>query len=241
MWWGWPKRARIYLARGWVLLERCGKSPALARPHAWPSAGWDAALESLSHVMPSRARRLEVHVSGALAPAVTLEFPAGVSQYAERLSYARMYCASVLGRPQERFDCLLDPHHRGICTVVETDLVPKLHDWARRRHLTLDLCEPLWAHWTRRTEARALRHALLREPDSVTVLTSDEDGTTRAASLPLDSATTQDVALQRVLPMLDALGVAAPGCAWIEFSLDPSTPQGRSGTPWDGHWSWSSP
>ena len=234
MWWGWRSRARIYLGQGVVMAEtRDGKSTCRTFERGLP---WEEALDLITGDLPPHAA-LDVYLSGALAPAILMEFPEGLRQYRERLSYATSACTRLLGLPPGSLRTELDPLNSQICVAVEGQVERALENWSTGQRFFMQRCAPSWAWLSARREMREAHLAILRECDSLTALCACTDGSTSAISIPLRVQDSKDAALRRALTVLGAVAPVGNAALWLDLVEAASSAPSGLVPPWAAHWS----
>lgn len=227
----WASPIRVYLSRRRIAVE--GSDSRDVYIHNAEFADVSASLAAVEDAGVKEGHRVEIYLSGGLCPAVTVDFPTGMSRYTDKDKFAKAVCASALEVQGNDLVVEFDGRATAVAAPIRIDDLDRIRGWASGRGARLGLIQPLWATLTHERPTRRARAVGLIETDAVTLLSEQGAG----AIAGLSSRVSDEEARRQTRNRLaQALKVAGDEALWFEFgpAKEPSPPNGLKS--WRTQW-----
>ena len=186
MWSVWSDTADVYLGQNLSMIKARGKQAVLL-PHP-ATLPLDRVLSKLAELAAKdlgKGVRLRISLSGALCPAIGFAVPKGLRSWKELHEIAHANAAACLGSDATSVTCELDPTRPGVTAAMSQPMKDEIDSWARQHGWRMTSLQPLWAQTTRMgaVSSRGILAMLLQEPDSITLVAENAQGTIDAVTL----------------------------------------------------------
>ena len=236
MWSVWSKTINIYLGQGVAMLQVEGQETMLVRsPATLPMARILSKMTELANKEVFKHSAIQVSLSGAWCPAISIAIPKGVTHWHERQQIARASAANVIGLEAEQIACEMSAV-QGLAAAISFPIFQEIQAWTTGLGCRLKSVSPLWTTATqckigRRSSTKAV---LLTEPDGSTLLIGGDQDSIKVVNAPgvVDS---KDFVSQSQSLLLEH-GLSEESVAKIGFDLDTRARMEGAPKRWVGHW-----
>lgn len=237
MWSVWSETVDVYLGQGVAMLKAGRKETLLMRnPATLPMERVLAKLAEMAAKDITKGSRLQVSLSGAWCPALSITIPEDVTRWQERQQIALASAANDMGTDLEQIACEIDALAPGTAAAIPLPMLQELERWAAQLGCRLVSVCPLWAVATQCKISRssAAKSLLLLEPAAATLLADDGKGGLKATTLPgeMDTTSLQVHSRQWLL----SHGHDESKLAKIGFDVKPHPLMTNGPKRWAGHW-----
>lgn len=237
MWSVWSDTIHVYLGQGVAMFKAGRKETMVMRsPATLPMERVLSKLADMAAKDIVKGSKLQISLSGAWCPALSVTMPDGVTRWQERRQIALATAANDMNTGVEHVACEIDALLPGAAAAIPLPMFEELNSWTTQLGCRLTSVCPLWSIATQSKlgRQRAIRSLLVCEPDAATLLANDGKGQFIATTLQGE---------------MDLAALHAYSQQWLlEHELDESThvkigfnihtrPLMPSGpTCWAGHW-----
>lgn len=236
MWSVWSKTINVYLGQGVAMLQVEGQETMLFRsPSTLPMARILSKMTELANKEVFKHSAIQVSLSSAWCPALSIAIPKGVTLWHERQQIARASAANVIGLEAEQIACEMSAA-QGLAAAISLPIFQEIQAWTTELGCRLKSVSPLWTTATqckigRRSSTKAV---LLTEPDGSTLLIGGEQDSIKVVNAPgVINSLDFPNQIQRLL--LEH-GLSEDSTLKIGFDLDTRTTMQGGPHRWGGHW-----